>query len=283
MKAKSLIITIALIMSALTQAQINAGYTDNFENNTTQNWTDGGSPSPPTNIPTGGPDGTNDNYLQNISLGGNGPGSKMVMFNDQQWNGNYTNQNILSIEFDVRALSNTLNLRIAFDGPGGRICTSNSVTVSPNGPWTRVVIPITPSDFTLVAGGSNISQTLSDVSDMRILSNVNSSWQGQSMSATLEIDNIRASSTVLGIDEVNDIQTFELVPNPSHDYLNIALSDNGSTTSKIDIYDSLGKLIFNLELITSNTKISVSNWSSGIYLVKISNERTNQVKRFLKI
>ena len=133
MKAKLLIITTALIMSTLTQAQINAGYTDNFENNTTQNWTDGGSPSPPMNVSSGGPDGTNDNFLRNVSLGGNGAGSKMVMFNDQQWNGNYTNQNVLSIEFDVRALSNTLNLRIAFDGPGGRICTSIPATISPDG------------------------------------------------------------------------------------------------------------------------------------------------------
>lgn len=280
MKSKLLIIVTALMVS-ISQAQINAGYMDNFENNTTQNWTDGGSPSPPSNIPTGGPDGINDNYLQNISLGGNGPGSKMVMFNDQQWNGNYLNQGVLAIEFDVRALSSTMNLRVAFDGPGGRICTTNAITIEPNGPWTRVVIPITTSDFTLVSGGSNISQTLSDVSDMRILSNPNPSWQGQSISATLEVDNIRASATVLGTDEFN-VHSFELRPNPSQDYLNIALSRNDASSAMIDVYDPLGKLIHNQKLETSTAKILVSNWSSGMYFVKISNNRDSQVKRFLK-
>jgi hypothetical protein len=283
MKTKLFVISTTLCMSMIINAQINAGYVDDFENNTTQNWTDGGSSSPPVNIPTGGPNGTNDNYLQNISLGGNGSGSKMVMFNNQQWNGNYTNQNILSIEFDVRALSNTLNLRIAFDGDGGRICTTNAVTISPNGPWTHVVIPITSSDFTLVAGGSNIAQTLSDVSDMRILSNVNPSWQGQSVSATLEIDNIRAASTVLGTNIIESVQSFELIPNPDSNYLNISLASNDLSLTKVNVYDSLGKLVYNQNIQASDVNIPVTTWNSGIYIVQVSNDRTSQVKRFIKI
>ncbi|NND52931.1 MAG: hypothetical protein HKN54_11040, partial [Flavobacteriaceae bacterium] len=163
MKLNYLILVAALIFYTTTAAQVNAGQIDDFENGTIQNWTDGGSAVPPENMPTGGPAGTNDNYLRDVSLGGNGAGSKMVMFNEQQWAGNYINEGIVAIKFDARAITNNLNLRVAFDGAGGRICTTNAVTVLAGGNWAQVVIPISTTDFTLVAGGSSISQTLADV------------------------------------------------------------------------------------------------------------------------
>ena len=110
-------------------AQVNLGQIDDFENGTTQNWTDGGSTVPPVNVSSGGPSGVNDNFLSDPSLGGGGEGSKMVMFNEQQWAGNYTSEGILSIKFFARAQTNNLNLRIAFDGAGGRICTINAVVI----------------------------------------------------------------------------------------------------------------------------------------------------------
>ena len=187
-------------MGGMGFSQVNPGQIDDFQNGTTENWTDGGSSAQPFNVANGGPNGAGDNYLSDPALGGSGPGSRMVMFNEQQWTGNYTSNGIVTIRFHAKAQGNALNLRVAFDGAGGRICTTNAVPIPADGSWQQYVISITGADFTTVAGGTNIGDTLADVSDMRILSNTVPSWQGESIVATLDIDNIEASTT-LGIED----------------------------------------------------------------------------------
>jgi hypothetical protein len=264
---------------SFTFAQVVAGQVDDFEDATTQNWTEGGgSPNPPTNVSTGGPAGANDNYLQVNSSGGSGPGSKMVFFNQTQWTGDFTSQGIVAIKFDVKVLTNTLNLRVAFDGGGGRFCTTTPINITAGGAWTHVVIPISPSDFTAV-GGTNIDDTLADVNTMRILSNSSPSWVGESILATLEIDNIEAA-TSLGLKNFEKVD-FSIYPNPSKSKLNINLSQNTSD-SKIEIYDILGKRIHTQMLTSTHTSINASKWGTGVYLVKISNNFGMQTKRFVK-
>ena len=282
MKAKTLLFTAAILFWQISFSQVNPGQIDDFENGTTENWTDAGSSVPPVNISTGGPAGANDNYLSDPSLGGGGPGSKMVMFNDQQWAGNYSGNNIIAIRFQARALTNTLNLRIAFDGAGGRICTTNAVIIPAGSPWTNYEIPIFETDFTLVSGGSNIAQTLADVTDMRILSNSNPAWQGESIAATLEIDNIEAATT-LGIDEASLISSFEMIPNPSHDLLNIKLKQGNISDQEILIFDQLGHLMLRRKPNSEEFNINVMNWNSGLYFVKIDDGTRSQVKKFIKL
>ncbi|PWB73274.1 MAG: hypothetical protein C3F15_10055, partial [Holophagae bacterium] len=63
---------------------------DDFEDGTTMGWEEGApSPNPPVNVADGGPGGAGDAYLENTSSGGTGAGSRMVMFNNAQWTGDY--------------------------------------------------------------------------------------------------------------------------------------------------------------------------------------------------
>src|SRR5688572_16024391 len=74
-----------------TLAQVVFGQVDDSQDGTTMGWDEGSaSINPPTNQPTGGPAGANDRYLQNISSGGGGAGSRMVMLNfTPRWDGDY--------------------------------------------------------------------------------------------------------------------------------------------------------------------------------------------------
>lgn len=282
MKTTTTLLVLVLFGLSSAFAQVNLGQVDDFENGTTQNWIDGGSTVPPVNISTGGPTGANDNFLSDPSLGGGGEGSKMVMFNEQQWAGNYSSEGIISIKFFARAQTNTLNLRIAFDGAGGRICTINSVVIPAGGNWQQYTIPIAASDFTTVAGGSNVAQTLSDVSTMRILSNTNPSWQGESIVATLQIDNIEASST-LSIAEITDTDLFTIVPTVIDNKLNLSLSDAVLTeNATVLIFDSSGKAIINEALSNRDLGISVANLDGGIYYVKVTSDHLQQVQKIIK-
>ncbi|PTM06502.1 MAG: hypothetical protein DA407_11750 [Bacteroidetes bacterium] len=278
---KKTLLTLFLIcfIGSLTFAQVTAEQVDDFEDGTTQGWIEGGaSPNPPTNITTGGPSGANDNYLQDLSAGGGGAGSRMVFYNQSQWTGDYTTQSIVAIKFHVKVETNDLNIRVAFDGGGGRFCTTNSVNIIAGSGWSYVVVPILSSDFTAV-GGSDINDTLADVNTMRILSSSTPSWVGESIVATLEVDNILAATT-LSINENKKVD-FSIYPNPSKSKLNINLAQNNNAT-KVEVFDILGKRIYLQSLTSINSTINASSWNSGVYLVKITSDIGTQTKRFVK-
>lgn len=277
---------IVLIFSSLTVwAQVTAGQIDDFQDGTIQGWTEGAlSPNPPTNISTGGPLGAGDNFLQNISSGILfASGGNMVMFNSAQWAGNYTAQSIIAIKFDAKVVGSTdLKLRVAFQknaGPLTQISTTNAVDVTAGSGWTSVTIPISASDFTVLFGGT-AATVLTGVNFMRILSSVTPSWTGDNVAATLQVDNIRASTT-LGLEDQKLVDGFQIYPNPTSSKLNIILSNNINITT-IEIFDVLGKMVYAQKMNNLFKPIDVTGWNSGVYLVKVANEISVQTKKFIK-
>ena len=105
---RSIILTIVagfLAAPSVAAASVVAGQVDDYEDGTVQNWT-GSFVGQPTNVATGGPAGVGDNYLQVISTGGAGPGSKLATFNDNgQWAGDYIAAGVTSIQVDMRNFS----------------------------------------------------------------------------------------------------------------------------------------------------------------------------------
>ena len=101
---------------------ITLGQVDNFEDGTTNGWIDGLGGNT-TNINTGGPAGVNDNYLQ-VSSGSFGGQTRMVVFNQSQWLGNYVTVGVAAVSMDLRRFggSSSIPIRIAIresSGGGG--------------------------------------------------------------------------------------------------------------------------------------------------------------------
>ncbi|WP_157717190.1 T9SS type A sorting domain-containing protein [Formosa sp. Hel1_31_208] len=285
---KTKLLLLALLMSSLTWAQVVANQVDDFEDGSTENWQIGGAAGPenmPMNVATDGPAGVDDNFLTYTSLGGAGVASKMVIFNagpTSQWSSNFSSEGVIAIRMNVRALTNNLNLRVAFQGSGTRICTTNAVTVLAGTGWSEITIPISASDFTLVSGGSTIETALTTVSAMRILSSGAPTWAGaDAIAATLHLDNITAATT-LGVADVDDQDNkFSISPNPATSMLNIRLS-NSLDNPNVSIYDVLGKKVFSKTLSAMTSSIDVSRWNSGVYLVRVSADNQTLTQRFVK-
>jgi len=125
-----------------------------------------------------------------------------------------------------------------------------------------------------------IAEVLEDVSVVRILSNSINAWQGETITATLKVDNIEAATT-LGTSNFQDASEFNISPNPSYGLLNINLPVLNETTT-LQVYDILGKRVLNKELTSLNTSTNVSGWNSGVYIVKVSTDSYSQTKRFVK-
>ena len=290
----TLLVTIILGIDA--SAQITNNQTDNFEDGTVQGWSEGStrtSPNPPENIADGGPGGTGDNYLQNVSSGGEGAGSKLVMFNTVQWKGDYISAGVTDISMHMINLGATnLEMRLAFDGSsGGRFSSTNAVSLSAGSGWQTVVFPIGPSDLTSVDGGIDVNATLGNVTELRILHNTSPSWRGASIAATLGVDNITASDIPVGLEltVLNVPQTFQLeqnYPNPFNPSTNIQYSVSESGKIKLAIYNHIGEevaLLVNgiVGVGFYEVTFSATNLPSGIYFYRLQANDYTQTKKMI--
>jgi hypothetical protein len=167
---------------------------DDFEDGTTLGWGSGGpNPTPPVNVSTGGPTGTNDNFLRITSNGGSGAGSKLVVINSEQWKGDYFTTGVTSLNMDLNNFgSTTLSLRIVLFGDGGEVWSKVAYNISPGSGWQNAEFSLLPSDL---VGGSNNDSTLrilGNVYTVRIIHSVSGGTRGDAIVAQLGIDNITA-------------------------------------------------------------------------------------------
>jgi len=286
MKQKLLFLFFSILISGSVCAQT-VGQIDDFEDGTTQGWVVGlfgaTPPNPPTNEPTGGPAGVDDNFLKYASTGTSGAGSKMIIQNvDSRWLGDFTTAGVVRIKMDVRVTGADLDLRITLLGNAHRISTANAVTVNAGTGWTSIIIPISASDMVSVQGGNttDVVNALASVTEMRILSSPTPSWQGETIAATLDVDNIMAMA-VLSTKDNKLANAFSISPNPGNDRLNLKLSKLNSNAT-VEVFDVLGKKIY-VDKVNAITKtVNVSQWNNGVYLVRLTTDSGTQTKRFVK-
>lgn len=167
---------------------ISLGQFDDFEDGTTMSWQQG-APSP--NQPMVLTEGMNE-YVQNISNGGGGPGSRMAMYNRAQWAGDYLSAGVSSISLDIRnAGASPMNIRLAFQGIGGsRAATNAAVALAVGDGWTSVTFDL--ADMTVVAGADSLADIMSSVFEFRIISADAVGFHADPIAAVLDVDNIRA-------------------------------------------------------------------------------------------
>ena len=86
----------------------------------------------------------------------------------------------------------------------------------------------------------------------------------------------------LGTDDFVTLdKSITLFPNPTNNILNIKIYENRNVEiSKIEITNLLGQIVFSEE--KSNTKIDVSKFQSGIYLLKLTTNKGSWSGKFIK-
>jgi hypothetical protein len=184
-----------LVSSALASGcfAVTLGQVDDFQDGSTQNWRDEHGNTVTTNLADTGPEGVGDNALDVATS------ARAVVFNEDQWTGNWTAANIQRITMDVRSLDNndlTIWLGIAKGtilprGNGDTYVTSTSQPVLGDGQWHAISFPVTSADFTNFQG-VEVEKALEDVSQFRIIHNPSRSFLGDFGVAGFQLDNIAA-------------------------------------------------------------------------------------------
>jgi hypothetical protein len=176
---------------------IDLGQIDTFEDGTTQNWTDGAGGSGEVNITTGGPAGSNDNYLQ-VSSGAFGGPIRLITFNRMQWLGDFVSAGVNAIEMDLRNFgASPLSMRIAIREDAGGAGSPAYVTSTPfllpaDDQWHHAVFSLDESSLTALFGPSALATVLSNPAEVRIYSSVAVSEIGDFISGQFGVDNITA-------------------------------------------------------------------------------------------
>lgn len=174
-------------------AAIVVGQTDDFENGTLLGWDSGSrNPNGPTNVPSGGPAGANDHFLHLTSNGSSGAGGKLVVFNADQWTGDYLGAGVTSIRMQVDNLGATnLALRLILEGGAGRLTTVDPVTVPAGSGWETVSFSLTSANLT----GGNFNAVMGQVSTLDLVhspSAIAFRSSAPNIAAVLGVDNITA-------------------------------------------------------------------------------------------
>jgi hypothetical protein len=166
---------------------VTAGQTDDFQDGSVANWTNGGGAPTPVNVANGGPLGLGDKYMHVVS------GSNLATFNTTQWTGNFTAANVLDIALDLKNPNPTdvLDMRVVIFGPSGSRWTSAVPAVVPaDNLWHHYVKSLRQSDLINVVGGDTYAGTMAGVTRMQIRHEVTPSSGGSSFNGSVDIDNI---------------------------------------------------------------------------------------------
>ena len=205
MKQKHLLIVIASSMFCLSTGAASAaviGLKDTFEDGTTQNWRInllgmGSDDNQPVNVPTGGPQGADDNYMLMTSTGLPGAGGRLVALNPAQWAGDYVATGINTIRMDVRNFGEQdLHLRLLFEDPMGgppeNEALTQSVLLPAGSGWTPVSFAIRPGSLIVEEGSALLA--LENTTILRIFHNPEPEGPDEAapIAASLGVDNIEA-------------------------------------------------------------------------------------------
>lgn len=173
---------------------------------------------------------------------------------------------------------------IAFTTLAGDV-TTYTITATATGPGS-----ITPSGTITVQEGTDISFSFTAnegaTTQQLLVDNIetaiptNNEYTFSSVVANHTIEVVFAEET--GIEEVDLDATVLLFPNPATSHIEIRLSNDLLINSTLDIYDVYGRKIATQMMNNTSAKVDISGYSTGMYLVRISNDNGVVVKNFIK-
>jgi len=102
-----------------------------------------------------------------------------------------------------------------------------------------------------------------------------------SMSGTITV----VAEGTLSSNGQNAPTKFSIYPNPSSDLLNISLPRLSDQSLNLEVFDVLGKRVYTQQLGAVKTKVNISKWNSGVYLVRLTSadDAITLTKRFVKL
>jgi hypothetical protein len=191
---------------------ITLGQVDDFHDGGLDAWIGGGGGlvGAQMNIPSGGPSGAGDNYLQ-LAAGGTGGAPRLLGVNQAQWTGDFSGASVGAIGMDLlNSSAAVLSIRVAIREGTGNSSTPGYVSthafpLPADNLWHHAVFLLDDADLTGVNSPAPLATDLASVAEFRLLDAANVSLQGDSFGSSsppvaFGVDNITAVPTLLAGD-----------------------------------------------------------------------------------
>lgn len=91
------------------------------------------------------------------------------------------------------------------------------------------------------------------------------------------------NTTSTGVIDINNMAVIEIYPNPSAENISIVGIIPSDGVVNMEIRNINGQLMRSEVLVNSNNKLSIKELPVGNYFIQLHNNKTNTVKRFIKI
>ncbi|MBL7889226.1 MAG: T9SS type A sorting domain-containing protein [Bacteroidia bacterium] len=86
----------------------------------------------------------------------------------------------------------------------------------------------------------------------------------------------------LGINEISSFNSFSIYPNPAQSIINIEFENSISESYTLNIVNVLGETVYSKQMNDPKLQISVDEFPSGIYVVRVQNEKGIWSKKFIR-
>ena len=81
---------------------------------------------------------------------------------------------------------------------------------------------------------------------------------------------------------ISNSKEIKLYPNPNNGIFTISVSENEIKNLNIELFDIFGKSVYKTISNFVNTEINISNIPTGIYIVKLTSEKLNEILKLIK-
>lgn len=88
--------------------------------------------------------------------------------------------------------------------------------------------------------------------------------------------------SVVGLTEAIHFENLKIYPNPVTDKLQIEFTDAESQDLKLELFNSLGKIVYTTAHIEEKQEIDLSEFPGGMYFLKIQNAQMRKVYKIVK-
>ena len=92
----------------------------------------------------------------------------------------------------------------------------------------------------------------------------------------------KMSQATVGLKENEMFNNISIYPNPTSQFLNIVSNSSIINKMQLQILNSLGQIVFNDEICTTNSKINIENYPSGMYFIKLIQKDKQQTFKIIK-
>ncbi len=236
------------LQAAPLSATIMPGQVDGFDGGLS-GWQAGGftNPNRPDIQTTGAIDGP---YMRLRSNGSFGAGGKLVVFNTDQWTGNYLTADLSGIQMQVNNLGTTsLALRLIFNDQahGQTLTTKAPINLAPGSGWSTITFPLDQSNLM----GGTFNTVMASVTEFNLV------HSPTIISTRSGAPNI---SAILGVDNITAVPRMQLVPTwtaNTNGNWSTAGNWSGGVPNSVGAQAVLGSVITQPRTITVDVPITV--------------------------